>query len=741
MPTTPYIVFETNAGVSEPLPAQNFTWEFTRGVIPYATSIDMPISFAKTLLQNFINPCTLHISYDALIGLANRTITRKIKNIYVLDHVLLSKPHTHIRIADARYAFIGKKITCAYNFTYLDNVKKTALPETFNPQDLRMPFNTIATGRYAAWSVKPNGKPYTVSEVLEKILSTCGITNFAVHIDSLFDYILENITYNDTDLTSVLNDLLHKGGLSLSVSPDGQIYVYSLYSYESFGQNQIELLRHKRLLSGNLYSMDKKCIRPAYINVDFEKIYDIVLADIDDYPDYTLYSDSPITVPPSTNNVLLTSLKNLTTSYPESGNPAGNRRFIWMINVLPCPFYMKVGGKDINIGEWVSFKEFFYAIGISNYINYLCQPGFFSGTLEVRLLLHLMSLSGNANPTLPIRQRAAMIAGMVSEHFRRTYMIDPYYRAHIKEIFPYRCSIINTFDKKNAPPLVLKDYCVVGCVRIPQMNNIEDPPEYLKDSINVDVSKEGFVPNSFPETFQHYLTNVSPACAPAGLNIIDNELFVVKIDIRQPAETTATQVHPYMISPRPPFTAAYAESDLQFLYPSVKHTCAIIISAIFNTALTQGNVYNFNENRFYRIPITSRGTIGISQPTVQAQYPYYTMRTAREIARFGLSGTPKEPENKGLLEAIAFYVVGCIYNTFVDRYSGAIEYANLDDEVRHAGNIDRIIWSFLSFSTSVVLYESVPYPDLEMFLSQKHIDYLNGHIDRNNTFNPNIKVY
>lgn len=741
MPTTPYVVFETNTGASEPMPAQNFSWEFTRGVIPYATSIDVPISFAKTLLQGFINPCTLNISYDVLQGLVQKTITRQIRNIYVLDHVLLSKPHTHIRIADARYAFTGKKITCAYNFTYLDNVKKTALPETFNPQDLRMPFNTIATGRYAAWSIKPNGKPYTVSEVIEKVLTACGITNFAVNIDSMFDYVLENIMYNDTDLSSALNDLLHKGGLSLSVSPDGQLYVFSLYSYVSFGQNQIELLRHKRLLSGNLYNLDKKCIRPSYINVDFEKIYDIVLADIDDYSDYSLYSTSPITVPPSANNLLLTSLKNLTTSYPENGNPAGNRRFIWMINVLPCPFYMKISGKEINIGEWVSFREFFYAIGIPNYINYLCQPGFFSGTLECRLLLHLMSLTGDTNPTLSIRQRAAMIAGMVSEHFRRTYMIDPYYRAHIKELFPYRCSIINTFDKKNAPPLVLKDYCVVGCVRIPSMKNIEDPPDYLKDSINIDASTEGFVVNSFPEAFVHYLTTLTTAAAPAGIAIVDRELFVIKIDIRQPAETTATQVFPYMISPRPPFTAAYAESDLHFLYPSVKHTCAIIISAIFNTALTAGNVYDFNENRFYRIPITSTGVIGTSAPTIKTQYPHYTMRTTREIARFGFSGTAGEPENKGLLEAIAFYVVGCIYNTFVDRYSGVIEYADFDDDVRHAGNIDRIIWSFSSFSTRVVLYESVPYPEIEMFLSQKHIDYLNNHIDRNNTFNPNVKVY
>ena len=129
MPTTPYVVFETATGASEPLPAQNFRWEFTRGVVPYVTSIDVPISFAKTLLQGFINPCSLHISYDVLQCLVNKTITREIKNLYVLDHVLLTKPHTHIRIADARYTFTGQKITCAYNFTYLDNVKKSALPE------------------------------------------------------------------------------------------------------------------------------------------------------------------------------------------------------------------------------------------------------------------------------------------------------------------------------------------------------------------------------------------------------------------------------------------------------------------------------------------------------------------------------------------------------------------------------------------------------------------------------------
>jgi len=244
-----------------------------------------------------------------------------------------------------------------------------------------------------------------------------------------------------------------------------------------------------------------------------------------------------------------------------------------------------------------------------------------------------------------------------------------------------------------------------------------------------------------PHSFVEYLANTSPSCAPAGVEIIDRELFVIKVGMRKPAETTATQVFPYLIAPRPPFTAGYAESDLHFLYPSLTHTCAVIISAVFNTALKVGGTYDFNENRFYRIPITSRGTIGTAQPAVKTQYPHYTMRTTREIARFGFSGDAGEPENKGLLEAIAFYVVGCIYNCFVDRYSGAIDYADFDDEVRHAGNIDMIIWSFSSFSTKVVLYESVPYPDIEMFLSQKHIDYLNNHIDRNNTFDPNIKVY
>lgn len=746
MAETPYFSIKTVSGPEIPIPEQTFIWEFSRGVTPYYTSVDVPLEFLKWLFPKgtMINPCRITISYDKLTLGQLETVTRIINDVYVLDYVAYDKAHIKIRLADSRYTLLGKKVTCAFNVTYTDNVLQSVIPTTFTPSDLRKPFETAAKGRYAKWSVKPpDYMPYKLSEVLTYILTQANITNVAINFEDKYDYVIENVVYNDSDLSSVLNDLLLRGGLSMAVSPDGQIYIYSLYSYTVFGEDQLNILSNKPLLGGSLYPANKQAVRPPYVNIDFEKVYEVVLADIDWAQLSPIDPDIPLDISPPTSNLLLSQLYQIARQSPEGSHDSGKRRFIWCTNVLPCPYPMTILGRKYNSGEWVSFKDFFGALGIPNHITYICTAGYFNGVLECRLLTKLLELAGIQTPTLAIRQKAATLYSLIITHFRRTYMLDPYYRQHIKEILPNRVGIVNNYDKKHSPAIVYKDFCLVGSVRIPQIKSFEEPIEALKESLNYDMSQLTISNNLWGQNFPIF-SNVNMASpTPMGISIIDPDVLVFKVNVIDPVETEAVLILPYMVSPHPPFTAGYDTPDLQLCYPSYQHTFAAIISVIFNTAITAGGVAVYNHERFKRVSIDYCGQLAQTVQTPDAQFSEYTIRVTNEIARYPLPNFNRLAENEGLIQSIAYYYAGRIYNTFVDRHCGLITYAEIDDKVRIAGNINFVTWTFspTGFTTTVSLYESLPAPSIETTLNQKQIDYIHSSIDRQNTFQPEKRVY
>lgn len=742
MATAPEITIVASTGDIH-IPEQNLNWEFIRGTFPFCTSISLPYDLARKLLIDVSNPISLRIKYWLYEGHAEVLEDRLIENLYIIDHVVIDKTEIHIRIADKRWLFTGVKVTCAYNVTYAMNQKLSAIPETFTPSELRRPFETISSGRYASWSIKTNNKPYTVGEIIQEISTQHNISISKMFLDS-YDYIAENIIFNNADLTTVLDQLLRIGGLSLGIKPNGNLYIFSLYSYlDDLNHNYLEDLEKKKLIAGNLFWQDKRLGRPEAIRVNFEKISEVAIMAVEELGDWSIYNNAPLPIPIEPPSTLKGKIYQAAVLSSETSWDNGIRKCIGCVNVLPCPFYMNVNGRNINVGEWVTFKDFFSALGIPKYIDFICQSGFFGNTLEIRILYTLMALSGSVNPTLALRRKSIIIASLVRNHFRLTYMLDPYYRQHIKEIKAEKVSIINTFDQKHSPSPVIIDYCLVGSVRIPFLKNVVEAGEYLKSSINFDANQVDF-------PFNYDITEASNSSSPFFVSVADNAVFVFKLSPVIPIETEAAQIFPYMVAPYAPFPAAYEYPCLSFCYPAKTHTMVTFLSIVWNTALpeTSGQP-EYSNRRFYPFFISPNCTvlppdypIGVNP---LAKFHEIEIRSTKEIARFPFPCYDRIAENEGILLAIAYYEAGKIYNIYKNRCCGTITYSNLDEDIRLVGNIQFIRWNISlsgsGFTTTVNLYENIPMPEIETQLNQKQIDYLNSHTDRNNTYDPSIKVY
>lgn len=692
----------TFAGV--PIQEQNISWSQTTGVEPSLGFVIVPLPIAEQILSQ-ANPVSLIIhQYDTKISSQDAQKTPIVfSNLYIINHSFFSEFSIKIHFADVRWLLQGKKVMCAYNLTLLQNGTAPIIPTTYSAIDLKRLYNSISIGRYVSYSVKDDGTPYTLKEIIEIELKNAGV-KLATKISVDMSYIVENIVYDGIDLGQVLNDLLRYGRLQMSVTPEGTMYVYSLSEYED---GMIRWLQRQYVTAGRIFISNKKRARPRSVKVRFKRKMEVLCC-----------------AAPYDKNTYGKTMGSIPSQFIDNrwvdSTVISNRRAVNCYNVIPLPFEAEYNGETFLQGKYVPV-EVFLEINHMTLDDITKQSGYYSQDV---LITTFMAKSGEErNPTL--EHRCAILAATLKEHFRQTYMIDPYIIPHIESWETTSCTIVSTFDNQPSPSTVWGDYCHIGTARNYALaKTTGHDKDFWKHSC-----------------FNH---DANDGTSPAALRVVNHSLGIFKISY---ATTSGDLILPTKVGPNVPIPcASNATVSLIQCYPTENHTLAGIISVVYKTDMV--GKYN-SPDKYYTLEYFEDGSGGALlgestiAPTESAAFDTWEIHPDYEYARYQYY-RPMEilysefntmsytPLNKSFLTLSGSYEAGNVYNTFKDLYAGSVTLPTLAIDYNLSGNLSLITWlvSPTSVSTIYNFVDAIPYPTLESKLPQKYIDLLRKQIDK-----------
>lgn len=682
-----------------PIPEQEFTWALTAGPSPYITDFWVPqADYPKFLALK--NP--LSIQWE-LTGGVNGIPEPKIitfENVWLLTPARVDEVQCIWRIADARYSWQGKKMSFCYNKTRIKNELGMVIsPNEISPAKLREPYDTFSQGRYVSWSVQGNGKPWTVAQILEREFGKHNIPFVNTNSQDL-SFILENVEMEGGDIFNGLAYLLQLGRLNMSITPEGQAYIYSIFSYEY--KNEDVFATHIQTLlkthPGTIYLQDKRKIRPFAVDVHFKKEIEtwFTVGEIATSYSADQYKKTPV--------VGISPLANVWTA-----EDIASRRVIGLINVIQAPLQVTIDGKQIQIGEWVPLHKFIAAYGISE--ADICQ-GIFGGIFETKVAMSLYN-----PPTVAYDQAeriALHVCSAIKDSYRQIFMIEPYYMDRIEEWRPRRVSVINTFDRYSQVSPLFADYCTIPFLRnAPQAKGLV--PAWNYDVYNWLVDVED--PKREKPT-------------PGTVHVINQPLGIFRISYPAPKNQTTNTILPFGIDPaRLPLpavgeTAPYlAASHLKATY-SLATIMSVIWSVDQNDSYLPNGASYSKESKYWSVPV------GFGAEGEREFHPIEYYSNA-EHARFGIKDNAF-PVNYSFLQALTHSEAARIMIGFKDFYAGVITGAGFV-AAKPVANIKTVMYSLSpsnGLETIIDMRDSLPVPMLEHNLKQEHIDFLRKHISR-----------
>jgi hypothetical protein len=213
-----------------PILAQEFRWEFSAGVTPYQTSIAVD-NINSSALEAVENPTSISINVTGGVRGDFDSVDIEIRDVWLVEPRRIDDFQTIWTVADTRYSWRGKKLYMNYNKTRQLNKKDTfitAIGDTTNPVTFREPYQQFKAGRYVDYTLKPDGNPWTMFEILEKEFEDAGIKVDFSEAPNDDSYIIENVYYEGMDIYSGLRDLLNRSRLNLGINRNGSAYVFSI---------------------------------------------------------------------------------------------------------------------------------------------------------------------------------------------------------------------------------------------------------------------------------------------------------------------------------------------------------------------------------------------------------------------------------------------------------------------------------------------------------------------------------
>jgi len=349
---------------------QTFAWALTAGVTPFEANFIVNQNVSQKL-SNLKNPTSIEI--EAFGGCKGEPEPIKIKfdKIYLLEPNKINPFHYFWKVADSRFQWKGKRLFGVFNKTRAKNQKgiATVAPET-SPQILREQFDHFSVGRYLPWSVKKNGKPYSVYEILEKVFQENDIKYTGSASGKKGSYILENINLNGQDFYTGIAHLLALSRLQMGIKRDGSVYVYSL---DFFDENELNLKEKfskiPKTTPGVFFKQELKKERPKKIHVYFDRKIETWL--VSSQSSDSAWEENP--------NGRVKPLPVAPLAGVRTQEDINNRLVLGCENVIPIPYPIRINGVAKNVGEWVTMKSYLSALNIS---DVEIRAYFFAGRME-----------------------------------------------------------------------------------------------------------------------------------------------------------------------------------------------------------------------------------------------------------------------------------------------------------------------------------------------------------------------
>jgi hypothetical protein len=680
-----------------PLQATSISWAITSGVEPYVAKIVVNKG-ASGLLDTMPNP--VFLSWTTNGGTEGEASYKSVRfdNLYLIEKRGLDEMNDLWYLADARWLFRGKRIYCSYNKTRIANTLQVGTPATDETDiaNIRQPFELYAAGRYLPWSISSGTVPYKMSEIIQLELQKIGIYPVSNIIQDS-DYVLENIEMNGVDFYDGMAELLSRGRLNMSVSPSGEIYIYSLdYYADDKNIESIMALNEVRVSPGRLYIQDKQRMRPRRVYCQFEKLMEtrVIASSSND-----LAPGAPLPVYEN---------KPLWSKVDSDSKPP---RVIGCENVIRVPYETDnlIAGGTYKAGEYAPMWEYLASIGLP---EDKVQQLWFSDHLY-RWYAKKKELEMGTGFTVESERFSKYIIANIKNHYRQVYRIEPYWCDRIEKWYAKRVTSIDNYTKYTPPSPVFADYCVIPNQKCPIFSRRKALGE--TQAYNWIVRDNDI-----------YRTRVTPGT----LQVLNHDLGIFKVFFPPLVDQVISEIIPCAVAPLPYPATSSGSPLIESCHLTGSHTFETIISVKWSVAEAQDKFDS--PSKFYSINMAPKEE-GTGPPIEFVSKKEYARYSVREM---NLDGTiindQDRPVNSELLGAIANAENSRLLMQYKNRPCGLVEVPGFVG-MRLNGHMVGIIYTFDTASglkTTIDLRGQVPSFAVESYLTTGQLSYLYKQLPR-----------
>lgn len=259
-----------------------FNWGYTSGAVPQQARISVSDLYADEMIKQ-INSKRGAVDIEmagedvdgeeTILNFAGLTLLPRLPD----DHT-----HDFITITDDRWRWPNKNVYKTYNLVR----KANDLFVFKSVTSAQRPNLHEAKEYYVPWTIKPDEEgnpeaPWTALEIIVDILVTfLGYDEAKIHTGKAqeSEYIPGNIVLVGNKAHSVISRFLTESNNNLYVDEKGEIHIYQervAYGQREFDQQLLPALRGQ--VSGELYVVDRKMIRPTDIFLSLEKEFEVLL--------------------------------------------------------------------------------------------------------------------------------------------------------------------------------------------------------------------------------------------------------------------------------------------------------------------------------------------------------------------------------------------------------------------------------------------------------------------------------
>lgn len=726
-----------------PVMEQHFVWKKTPGTFPYITTIFVPKGDLNEQIRGLYNPVTIELVCTGGLNLATEEAKIKIENVYLLQEYEADNYTSAWQIADSRWAWRGKILTCSYNKTRLKNSSTGVVPEVItDPAQFRAQYDRFKEGRYLPWSVKGDGSTYTVGEILDIELSKAANTGNLLYkpnddiTKGAGGYILENVEYEGESLDAAIMDLLTQSRLSLSVDLQGFAYLYSIdflddrqASTQSFIQDFVaQGQTMPRTGPGILYKNDLKRVRPQYINVLFEKKFEVRVVGSDPLPRN------------EKREKVLTAIPNVFTEQNIS-----DRFVITAENVIPVmrATFSEINQKTWQPGEYAPMQEFLSEINlVDGNPNTIYRTGtadkyvrdlWFSGQMEQQFAQRLAVQTGGFLEQNYIY--AYTLTQLVRQHYRQTYQISPIYLDQMLYWEAQRAAVVDNFSHYSPPSPLWANCCIVPMSKTPSV--IKGTAAWRVMAYNLEIKKNDPLRATY---------------TPGTIGVVNEQLGIFRVNYAQDINLRVAQIIPSSVDRLPSVSPADIDKTWETANLSQEHTMETLITVVWAAKSGSEDAFNFR-NKYFSVPVNFGGI----DPTSSFVFTYISkLESARYSARTNFNAvsalgvgfsaivggaigavpaTGDKPDNIDILQTIANAEATKINFRFKDRLVGKVVLAGFHDIDLFAHlKASEISFGRDGLETTLSFADYPIQPQLEQILPQNTLNFLKRQIPRGGEF-------